>query len=106
MPSETSRELPTASVLRGPRNAQCCEVQELTATGARLKLSSPPPDAPLLLSFDLAGEPVTVPVQVAPQSSGGSVAVRFARSSERRMAGLIAARQQAWPRQSAGPLAA
>ena len=80
----------TPSLLRGVSEVRFCEVLELSATGAALKLSTPPPVRPVLLSFQLAGEHVMVPITEARERRDGRVAVSFGPACERRLERLLA----------------
>ena len=80
----------TPSVLRGVSEVCCCEVLELSSTGASLKLSAPAPRRPVLLSFRLAGEHVMVPITEASERRDGRVAVSFGAACEHRLERLLA----------------
>jgi len=71
-----------------------CAIIDVSAGGALLTVTARLPRAPLQLEFELAGEPVELPVEVQRASAGEHVAVAFIDPPADWLHRLIAAEQR------------
>jgi PilZ domain len=80
--------------LLGADCSRLCAVVDLSAAGARLTAMASVPAPPLRLRFELGGEELEYPVEIARLSEDGAIAVAFRRPYSERLYRLIAAEQR------------